>query len=106
MAIGDIVAFTSPINPKVLALKRVIGLSGDTIYKDPRTCLEKVTVPEGMIWVSGDNIGISRDSSEYGPISEGLLHATIPFRLYPHLGPTATRIELTADEFYKQIIDD
>lgn len=67
--------------------KRVIGMPGDWVVKDPSNVSSvggapvegivdgkgrkepmMVQVPEGHVWVVGDNMGWSRDSRFYGPM--------------------------------------
>lgn len=85
---GDVVVFTNPTNPDGHGIKRVIGLPGDTIMRDIRRIgiqEEKgytgakqlgmaklgpvVIVPQGSVWVEGDNWRESQDSNYYGPVS-------------------------------------
>jgi inner membrane protease subunit 1 len=74
---GDIVTFTSPLDPQRVVCKRILGLPGDTICVDPTgekaPSTEHVIVPTGHFWVSGDNAVWSRDSREYGPVPMALL---------------------------------
>lgn len=82
----------NPHKPDAFAVKRVIALEGDTVILDPRrrplilpdgTAMReaqawdawhgRATVPEGHVWVEGDNVGRSRDSNYFGPISKSLI---------------------------------
>lgn len=81
---GDLVTFRSPSNPMTLVCKRVIGLAGDIVNVDPidlgmskQHCL----VPEGHVWVQGDNATASIDSRTYGPLPMGLIQAKIVCRV-------------------------
>ncbi|MEV0901413.1 signal peptidase I [Actinoplanes sp. NPDC049802] len=89
---GDIVAFAVPDAPGYEALQRVIGLPGDRIEcRDGRvlrdgtaidepylqlsaevtgTDCASVTVPEGAIYLLGDNREVSQDSRHWGVVSE------------------------------------
>ncbi|KAL6310028.1 peptidase S24/S26A/S26B/S26C, partial [Sparassis latifolia] len=69
---GDLVTFTSPIDPGRVVCKRVIGLPGDVICVDPTgeyaPSTEHVVIPKNHLWLSGDNAPMSRDSRLYGPV--------------------------------------
>jgi len=93
--IGDVVVFSSPIFPEQRSCKRVIGMPGDYVLRDPNlsptvggapipglyegdtdTVREEpvmVQVPEGHVWVSGDNLSYSRDSRFHGPVPLALI---------------------------------
>ncbi|OAV93406.1 signal peptidase I, variant 2 [Puccinia triticina 1-1 BBBD Race 1] len=98
---GDLVNFTSPLNPSVLACKRILGLPGDKIlvddhphsfnptpdllntpgydYQYSRKSL--LTIPEGHLWLQGDNYAVSIDSRTYGPVPIGLVSGKIVARV-------------------------
>jgi inner membrane protease subunit 1 len=104
LELGDCINFYSPIFDSSLAGKRVIGMPGDYVVRDPdnapsvggatvpgitdwrsdeeiakgielrdRTEPEMVEVPEGHVWVAGDNFSASRDSRFYGPVPMALI---------------------------------
>lgn len=106
---GDVVIFKSPKNNEIELIKRVIALPGDTIkiegtdvfvnnikisepyikdntYVIPGGALMDgvpLTIPEGFIFVMGDNRGASSDSREFGPVPESLLIGEVFYRYFP-----------------------
>lgn len=79
---GDIVTLYNPTVPMDQDIKRVkaTGLQVVTSngYKNRR-----VVVPEGHIWVEGDNTAHSNDSNTYGPIPAGLVFGKAVAIVFP-----------------------
>lgn len=83
--VGDVVEVRHPMMPEVGAIKRVIGLPGDFVVRDPTAVVEDgmLQVPEGHCWIMGDNLSASRDSRFYGPIPLALVQGKITHRIWP-----------------------
>lgn len=106
---GDIVVFNSPEQPEILVIKRVIALPGDSVMLSEGNVIlngntliedylaaetstrgklklkegESVKVPDGTIFVLGDNRGNSTDSRDFGPISQDSIVGTAYLIYYP-----------------------
>jgi mitochondrial inner membrane protease subunit 1 len=78
---GDLVTLKSPLEPGRIICKRIIGLPGDVVCVDPTgeraPSKEHVKIPEGHVWISGDNAAWSRDSRDYGPVSISLIQGKV-----------------------------
>jgi signal peptidase I len=102
---GDIVLFRSPDGGEDPLIKRVVGLPGDTIlvrhdrlfvngeprrepyvndeFRELQTPYGPREVPEGHVFVMGDNRGNSQDSRFFGPVPEENLIGEALFRFWP-----------------------
>lgn len=101
---GDIVVFQPPPNAHTEEdyIKRVIALPGDTIeilhhktyingelYEEPYVPepqienVEPMTIPEGTVFVMGDNRNYSADSREWGVLPIENISGTALFRYWP-----------------------
>jgi signal peptidase I len=100
---GEIVVVHDPADEKKDIIKRVIALSGETIelvdgvlYIDGATVGEpyvinkdvvkgqaRFTVPEGYIYVMGDNRPFSGDSRDFGPVAENQIIGKVICVMWP-----------------------
>lgn len=82
---GDLIFAHSPLTPSKEVCKRILGLPGDTILTDPsgieRPRGEHVTVPEGHVWLGGDNLRESLDSRVWGPVPWGMVRGKVVARV-------------------------
>lgn len=67
---GDIVIAWAPYDPDKLVCKRIGGCAGDTVKREykigGRTMRADMLVPQGHVWLLGDNPDNSKDSRHYG----------------------------------------
>lgn len=79
---GDVVVYNSPKDPCDYIIKRVIALEGDIVSSD-RYHQPHVRIPEGHLWLEGDNWDNSVDSNKYGPVSKGLVFGVASHIVWP-----------------------
>lgn len=84
---GMVVAFWSPHNPELLAVKRIVAVEGDRVKTRGRYPFVYEDVPVGHVWVEGDNsekMGEeSYDSNFYGPVSKSLIVGRVVGVVWP-----------------------
>ncbi|PVG03560.1 LexA/Signal peptidase [Serendipita vermifera] len=80
---GDIVSIRSIEDPKQVIVKRVVGLPGDKIIKRKSKSSEEILIPEGRMWVEGDESFRSRDSQSYGVVPLGCIQGRVTAIIWP-----------------------
>ncbi len=78
---GDIVVFRLRLEGReVNYIKRVAALPGEVVTEGTGKAL---TVPEGHLWMLGDNAEMSRDSRTFGPIPTHSVLGPARYRYWP-----------------------
>ena len=90
--VGDIVVVSHPSKDGTVC-KRIIGLPGDIIVNSQQeygdSCHGRdqlYVVPNGHIWIEGDNTPNSTDSRSYGSVPAALIVGKAIFRIWPIRG--------------------
>jgi len=99
---GDVIVFPYPLHEEDDYIKRVIGLPGDHvaiysgvvyvngepltepyIMEKPDTDLAEIVIPDGYVYVMGDNRNASSDSRAWGPLKIEKIIGKAVFRYWP-----------------------
>ncbi|CAN0045621.1 unnamed protein product [Scytosiphon promiscuus] len=93
LELGQIVLVQSPLEAGRLVVKRITGLPGDSISVSPPPAWDKhnslgiekrlEVVPQGHVWLTGDNTDNSKDSRYHGAVPQGLVQGVVSLRLWP-----------------------
>eukprot|EP00245_Coleochaete_scutata_P007671 TRINITY_DN2321_c0_g1_i3.p1 TRINITY_DN2321_c0_g1~~TRINITY_DN2321_c0_g1_i3.p1 ORF type:complete len:168 (+),score=15.32 TRINITY_DN2321_c0_g1_i3:98-601(+) len=89
---GDVVILRAPDEPKQCLVKRLIAMEGDWITV-PGT-FDVKQVPKGHCWVEGDNLQLSCDSKQFGPVPIALLEGRVSHVIWPptRIGPVEKKL--------------
>lgn len=80
---GDVVVTRNPRDPSMRLCKRIVGMPGDLVFVDPTFSDMQIQVPNGHVWLQGDNIANSQDSRNFGPVPIALLVGRVEARIFP-----------------------
>lgn len=80
---GDIISLRDPIRQNRTIVKRVLAVPGDVVKTLPPHPQTEVLIPEGHIWVEGDEPFHSLDSNSFGPIPLALVDARLRCIIWP-----------------------
>mmetsp|Transcript_24092 Transcript_24092/g.37817 ORF Transcript_24092/g.37817 Transcript_24092/m.37817 type:complete len:184 (+) Transcript_24092:33-584(+) len=83
---GDVVVAKSPTNPKQTVCKRICGMPGDIVQVAPSHSFAAArhhVVPEGHVWLQGDNLANSTDSRAYGAVPIALIRGRVFYKIWP-----------------------
>jgi inner membrane protease subunit 1 len=83
---GDVVIATS--NAGELVCKRITATAGDVVVPQTAPFASDapallVVVPQGHVWLEGDNLQSSHDSRAYGPVPVRAVHGRVVARVWP-----------------------
>lgn len=79
----DVVALRSPHALGQLLVKRIIALPGDIVKTLPPYPDKEVVIPQGHVWVEGDESFHTEDSNHFGPVPLALIDSKLAFIIWP-----------------------
>jgi signal peptidase I len=95
ISVGDVVVVQHPDRVGTVC-KRVLGLPGDIVTKPTlrtkkqhildRSLRDNLIVPDGHLWIEGDNSWNSSDSRSYGTVPAALIVGRVLLRVWPLRG--------------------
>ena len=79
---GDVVICVCPYDSSKTVCKRITAEAGDlVVVRQNANMQEMAAIPEGQVWLAGDNSHNSTDSRFYGPVPIALLRGRVFFKL-------------------------
>lgn len=82
---GDVVVALSPGYFYRPVCKRICALEGEEVcYEHPQSGQqERCVIPDGHVWLLGDNPEFSDDSRHYGPVKRRSIRGKVFLKLWP-----------------------
>jgi signal peptidase I len=74
----DVVIAKSPMKLNSVLCKRIIALPGEYVEVEG----QRYFVPDGHVWLEGDNKSQSFDSRDFGPVPLNLLEGKVQLKLW------------------------
>ncbi len=95
---GDVVVLHSPVDPGHKVIKRLTGTERE--WRTRRMGVRQEPIPEGFVWLTGDNPLYSEDSTIYGPVPLALIEGRVSYMLWPpsRMGPVSKRVPVPTRE--------
>ena len=97
ISVGDVVVVQHP-DRRGTVCKRILGLPGDLVVDPPSSEIRRnrnkrrvyehglLVIPDGHMWIEGDNTMNSADSRNYGPVPAALIVGRVVCRVWPLRG--------------------
>lgn len=101
IAVGDVITYDTPGRASARGCKRVVGMPGDFVSvvstgREDEDLLKEddegdwanvkadvIRVPEGHVWLAGDNLEWSRDSRTFGPVPLNMVSGKVLAVMWP-----------------------
>ena len=98
---GDVVIFRLPKNPKIIFIKRIVGIPGDTIsYKNKTLYINQQKMPQSLVEQSTDLDLISGISRPVKHMQETLLETKHPIFIAPTIPKDMAAIEVPQGHYF------
>jgi len=88
---GDVVIAVCPYDKEKTVCKRIAATEGDVVLSEFKGRRVQISVPEGHVWLLGDNASNSTDSRYYGHVPEALLRGKVTVKLSKPFGRVVGR---------------
>eukprot|EP00124_Ichthyophonus_hoferi_P004159 Ihof_evm4s424 gene=Ihof_evmTU4s424 len=92
--LGDVIALVHPKSPNEVLIRRLTAKENDELISTEG--IEPMKVPPGKIWVTCDNLNVTSDSREYGPLSSDAVLGRVISTLNASYTPTGVVINSAA----------